>query len=393
MLAFATSPYIVTTWIGGPVTESVLSGPGWRWGFGIWTIITPIVILPLSFLFLYNDRKAVKAGLVERRTGWITAKDTWNYLIAVDFVGILLLAGGMALFLLPFSIWSYQEDQWRSPLIICMLVFGAVLLVLFVLWEKLLAPVSFIPYELLLDRTVFSAGVSFVFIFASSAIWGGYFYSMLLVVWDTGVTKATYISNIYRVGSCFASVVIGLVVRRVGRFKWVSTYYALPLTILGVGLMIKFRQASEDIGYVVMTQVFIAFAGGPMVVAGEMAMMAPSDHQHVAVIVAMLNLFCSIGSAVGSTVSSAIWTGTFRNELVANLPPGTPVDVIYGQVMEQIAYPVGSEIRSGISAAYSQTQRYMLIASVCLLVLGWGCTLLWRDIKLGRIKQVAGTVV
>jgi MFS family permease len=393
MLAFATSPYIVTTWVGGPVTESVLAGPGWRWGFGIWTIITPVVILPLSILFLYNDRKAVKAGLIEKRTTRITAKDVWDYLVAVDSVGILLLAGGMALFLLPFSIWSYQEEQWRAPLIICMLVFGAVLLILFVLWEKFLAPVSFIPYDLLLDRTVFSAGMSFIFIFASSSIWGGYFYSMLLVVWDTGVTKATYISNIYRVGSCFASVVIGLIVHKVGKFKWVSTYYGLPLTILGVGLMIKFRQASEDIGYVIMTQIFIAFAGGPMVVAGEMAMMAPSDHQHVAVIMAMLNLFCSIGAAVGSTISSAIWTGTFRNELVNNLPPGSPIDTIYGQVMEQIAYPVGSEVRNGISAAYSQTQRYMLITSVCLLVVGWGCTWLWRDIKLSKIKQVSGTVV
>jgi ABC-type nickel/cobalt efflux system permease component RcnA len=61
--------------------------------------------------------------------------------------------------------------------------------------------------------------------------------------------------------------------------------------------------------------------------------------------------------------------------------------------MEQIAYPVGSEVRNGISAAYSQTQRYMLITSVCLLVVGWGCTWLWRDIKLSKIKQVSGTVV
>ncbi|EFY86594.1 hypothetical protein MAC_07372 [Metarhizium acridum CQMa 102] len=245
MLAFATSPYIVTTWVGGPVTESALAGPGWRWGFGIWTIITPVVILPLSVLFLYNDGKAVKAGLIEKRTGWITVRDVWDYIVAMALVGILLLAGGMALFLLPFGIWSYQAEQWRAPLIIAC---------------------CFIPYELLLDRTVFSAGVSFIFIYAGA-------------------------------------IIAGLIVHKIGKFKWVSTYYALPLTILEVGLMIKFRQASEDIGYVIMTQIFVAFAGGPMVVAGEMAMMVPSDHQHVAVIMAMLNLFCSIGSAVGSTIS------------------------------------------------------------------------------------------
>ncbi|GAO13425.1 hypothetical protein UVI_02014300 [Ustilaginoidea virens] len=392
MLAFATSPYIVTTWVGGPVVEAVLGGPGWRWGFGIWTIITPAVVLPLSLLFLYNDRKAVRAGLVERRTTRVTPRDVWDYVVDIDLVGILLLAGGMALFLLPFSIWSYQEEQWRSPLIICMLVFGAVLLVLFVVWEKFLAPCKFVPYELLLDRTVFSAGIMFIFVFASSSIWGGYFYSMLLVVWNTGVTKATYISNIYRVGSCFASVVIGALVHRIARFKWVSTLYALPLTILGVGLMIKFRQASQDIGYVIMTQIFIAFAGGPMVVAGEMAMMAPSDHQHIAVIMAMLNLFCSIGSAVGSTVSSAIWTGTFRDELIRNLPRDSPIDAIYGSIGEQTGYPFGSETRAGIAAAYSQSQRYMLITSLCLLFAGWGCTWAWRDIKLSKIKQVSGTV-
>jgi hypothetical protein len=35
MLSFATSPYVITTWLGGPISESVLNGPGWRWAFGI----------------------------------------------------------------------------------------------------------------------------------------------------------------------------------------------------------------------------------------------------------------------------------------------------------------------------------------------------------------------
>lgn len=395
MLAFATSPYIVTTWIGGPVTEAIIApnGPGWRWGFGIWTIIAPVMVLPLAIVFLYNDRKAVKAGLLEKRKVNVTPKKIWDYLVEVDFVGIILLAGGMALFLLPFSIYSYQAQQWRSPMIICMIVFGFLLLVAFVVWEKFFAPISFIPYQLLMDRTVFSAGIMFIFVFANSSIWGGYFYSMLLVVWDTGVTKATYISNIYRVGSCFASLVLGAIVSKVGRFKWMGAYYALPLMLLGVGLMIKFRQASEQIGYVIMTQIFIAFAGGPMVVAGEMAMMAPSDHQHVAVIMAMLNLFCSIGGAVGSTISTAIWTGTFLDELTKNLPADADVANIYGNLTAQMEHPIGSPIRDGINLSYSQSQRYMLITSVCLLAVGWVCTFFWRDIKLKKVKQVTGNVV
>ena len=238
----------------------------------------------------------------------------------------------MALFLLPFSIWSYQDEEWRSAIIICMIIFGGLLIIAFILYETYLAPVKFTPTRLLMDRTVFSAGIMLVFVFAQSSIWGSFFSSMLLVV-------------------------VGLIVHRVGRFKWMGTYYALPLTLLGVGLLIKFRQSSEPLDYVIMCQIFIAFASGPMVIAGEMAMMAPPDHQHVAVIMAVLNLFCSIGSAIGSSISSAIWTGTFRNELIKNLPKDAPIDTIYVDVQTQSSYPVGSDIRNGTSQAYSASQR------------------------------------
>jgi hypothetical protein len=30
-----------------------------------------------------------------------------------------------------------------------------------------------------------------------------------------------------------------------GKFKWVAVYFALPLMILGVGLMIEFRQPNS----------------------------------------------------------------------------------------------------------------------------------------------------
>jgi hypothetical protein len=129
-----------------------------------------------------------------------------------------------------------------------------------------------------------------------------------------------------------------------------------------------------------------------MVLSGEMAMMAPSDHQHIAVMIAILDLFGSIGSAVGSTVSAAIWTGTFRDRLIVHLPPGTDVDPIYSSMLTQLAYRPGTEIRHGIALAYGDSQRYMLITSVCILALGWFCVFFWRDIKVSAVKQVRGNV-
>lgn len=394
MLSFATSPYVITTWVGGPVAQSVLAGPGWRWAFGIFTIIIPIVVTPLAVLVLYNDRKAKKQGLLQ------PCKITWSvqalkkFCVDIDLVGILILLAGMALFLLPFSLWSYQEKKWESPMIIGMMVAGFVLLILFPIWEKFFAPVTFLPYTLLLDRTVFFGGIMFVFVFFNNAVWGSYFGSMLQVVWNLNVRDASYVTSIYRVLSCFwCLAAVGPAIRITGRFKWTAVFFALPIDILAIGLMIHFRQPGTSVGYIVLTQILTAVAGGTIVIAGEMAMMAPSDHQHMAVIIAVLNLFCSIGSAVGSTVSAAIWTGTFYNNIVKHVPSGVDAKGVYASLKTQLSYKWGSPERFAIASAYGDSQRLMLITSICMLSLALVAAALWRDINIKNIKQVKGRVV
>jgi len=129
--AFISSPYIATVWIGGPLATAFLnSAGGFRWGYGTFAIVTPVICLPLFFIFWLNYRKAKKAGLIVKRESRGSFLQSCKfYAIEFDVVGILLLAGGLALFLLPFSLYSYQALRWRAPMIICMLVFGVVLIV------------------------------------------------------------------------------------------------------------------------------------------------------------------------------------------------------------------------------------------------------------------------
>lgn len=395
MLSFATSPFIFTTWAGGPISEAALAGPGWRWGLGIWAIVTPVVVLPLCGIFFWNQHKARKMGLLE--SDWsvrdVSLGSIWRYCVDVDLGGIFILAAGMTLFLLPMNIYSKQDDGWRSSMIISMIIIGGLLIVAFVFYERYLAPVTFIPYHLLVDRSVLFGGLMFTFLFFNSAVWGSYFSSMLLVVWNQGVEKTTYIVNIYRTGSCFFAIVIGLFIRLTGRFKPFALYFLMPLMMLGVGLMIQFRQPDQSIGYVVMTQIFVAFAGGPLVICGEMAMMAPVDHQHIAVIIAILDLFGSVGTALGSTVSAAIWTGTFKKAIERRVPDTVNVDLVYNNLYSQLAFTPGSKERLGIARAYGDAQRIMLITSLSVLVGGLASIAMWRNISVKTVKQVRGNVI
>jgi MFS family permease len=396
MFAFTSSPYIATVWITGPLSQAFLNGPGWRWCFGAFSIITPVISAPLYALFQYNYWKADKAGLVPKRpaSGRTFAQSVWYYVVQFDLFGILLICAGLALFLLPFSLYSYQADGWKSPMIICMIIFGGLLCIAFVIWEKYFAPVTFVPYHLLMDRTVLGACILAAVLFVEFYIWDTYFSSMLQVVYDQNLTTTGYIVNIYSIGSCFWSLVVGLWIRYTGKFKWVALWCGLPLTILGVALMIAFRQPDVNIGYIVMCQIFIAFGGGTLVICEQIAVMAVTSHQYVAVVLAIEGMFSSIGGAIGSAVAAAIWTGVFPGRLERYLPEEEQENLalIVGDITAQMGFPVGTPARDAVNRAYGDAQRYMLISASCVLVIAVAATLVWRNVNVKNFKQVKGTV-
>lgn len=204
MFAFASSPYIITVWIGGPLADAFLNGPGFRWGFGAFAIITPFICTPLLALFYVNYRKAHEMGLIpDRKSNRTWLQSLKHYFIEFDVIGLLLITAGLALFLLPFNLYTRQADGWKSPMIIAFFIVGGLLLIGFALFEKFLAPKTFIPYELLMDRTVLGACILAAALFVSFYIWDSYFSSFLQVVNGLDITKSSYIVNIYSIGSCF----------------------------------------------------------------------------------------------------------------------------------------------------------------------------------------------
>lgn len=397
MLAFASTPYIFTTWAGGPAANAFLAGPGWRWGFGTFTIITPIVCLSLCVVFWFNKHKAEQQGVLKPRaaSGRTLAQSIWFYIIEVDVLGLLLVCAGLSLFLLPASLYSYQPQGWNSPMIICMLVFGIILLIMFGLYERFIAPKSFLPMALLFDRTVFGSCIYAALAFVSFYIWNSVFYSFLVVVNDLSITHASYVTNIYSIGACFWSVITGLLIKSSGRFKWLALYFGVPISVLGVSLMVVFRQPNVNIGFVVMCQIFIAFGGGTTVICQQLAAMAATNHQNVAVVLAIQYAFASVGGAIGQSISAAIWTGVFPDRLMRYLPEESIGDfaAIYGDMTVQSSYPWDSPTRSAISQAYGDAQRFMLIGGAVSLALGFFFVLIWRDISVKHNKQVKGNVV
>ena len=414
MFGYVNSPYIFTVWIAGPLSEAFLTGIGWRWFYGIFTIITFLAALPLLWLFLWNYRKAVNTGIITPTKSNRTLLESIKfYAIEFDVGGLVLIMGGLVFFLLPFSLYAYQKDQWHSPLVLCFWIIGILMLVGFALYEKYLAPKTFIPYHLFMNRTVVGANVLAATLFISFYLWNAYFLSFLQVVNGLSLRDATYVTNIYTVGSCLFSVIVGILIRckssvshtsrtyanlvppDTGRFKWIAIYFGLPVATLGVGLMIHFRQPTQYIAGVIICQILIAFSGGALVITEQIAVMASTDHQYLAVILAIEGMMSSIGGGIGSSIASTIWTGVFPVKLIEYLPEEAKGSFaeIYAGLDVQLSYPRGTPTRMAIARAYSDAQRYMCTAATAVLAIGIVAILLWKDIRVSDFKQTKGRVV
>ncbi|KIX01204.1 uncharacterized protein Z518_08929 [Rhinocladiella mackenziei CBS 650.93] len=392
MIAYASSPFLITTWVYGYAADSILAGMGFRWGFGVFCIVVPIVCAPFGIVHWIAQRKARKAGLIPLRVtaNMNLSQKTFHYLKEFDVIGLLILATGLSLFLLAFNIYSYQPDTWRSPLIICFLIFGGLLIIAFGFWEAKFAPITFVPWELLKNRTVIFTYTMAASLYIGWYIWDSYFFSLLVVLFNQTIVHATYISNIYTMGSCFISLVYGLCLRYFsGRLKLYSFFWGVPLTILGVGLMIKFRQPDVNIGYIVMCQIFVAFGGGVLVISEQTTLMAVSKQRDFPALLACESMIIAIGSAVGSTIAGAMWTGIFPEKLSKYLPASAQGDLakIYGDMTVQASYPWGSPTRNAINRSYAETQRYMLIAATSIYSTTLISVALWEDVDVRKMKQ------
>lgn len=413
--AFTSSPYMITAF-AGPAAAERFYADNWRWGYGTFAIVLPIVASPLFVVLQVNKLKAAKMGMMTRpKLDMSWSRALWYYTIEFDreshfrlyivfatheptllllsVLGVILLAGGLVLFLLPFSLASTTADSWRSASIISMLVIGVCCLLAFVVVERYVAPKPFIPFDVLVSRTVLSTCLLSALYQIAYYCWASYFTSFLQVVFDVSISQAGYINSTFDVVSGFWLLCVGYLIRRTGYFKWLWML-AIPLYILAQGLMIHFRRPDQSVGFNIMCQVFIAFAGGTMIICQQVSVLAASTHNNAAAMLALLGLFGNSGGAVGNTISGAIWTHSLPGSLQKYLPAESLPDweTIYESLDVQLSYPMGSPTRMAIIQAYAEAQKRMLIGGTAIMGLSLGLVFLVRNFKVSTMEQCKGVL-
>ncbi|KAJ9148566.1 Siderochrome-iron transporter MirB [Pleurostoma richardsiae] len=394
--AFTSSPNLITAFAGSKAAEAFYHNVSWRWGFGCWAIVLPLVALPMYGMLRYNLLKAEKRGIIsmEARENHAVSRTVWYCIQELDLPGVILFAGGLTVFLLPFTLATTAPHGWKTGYIIAMIVVGFTTLILFGFYETYIAPAPFLKARFLTDRTVLGACLLDTTYQISYYCYASYFTSFLQVVNNLTVAQAGYVANTFSAVSFVFLFLAGYIIRKTGRFRWIL-FICVPLYIFALGLMIHFRKPNGYIGYIVMCEIFFSVAGSIFILCVQLAVLAAVDHQYVAAVLALLFVSGTVGGAVGNTVSGVIWTNTFEGALRRFLPASALPDLvtIYESLPAQLSYPVGSPERLGIQRAYGHAQAKMLAAGTAIMVLGFVWVAMMKDLNVKKMSQTKGNVL
>ncbi|KAI0075932.1 ferrichrome-type siderophore transporter [Panus rudis PR-1116 ss-1] len=366
-------PFIINTWVSGDITSAVLSNTTWKWGVGMWAIIYPVCALPLIISFLIAGRRARATGALGQYKSSYQTLGGKRLLVELfwqlDVIGIILLIAVFALILVPFTIAGGVSTKWKTAHVIAPLVIGFLCIPVWVIWE-MRCKHPLVPFRLLKDRAVWGALGIAIMLNTSWYLQGDYLYTVLVVAFDESVKSATRISSLYSFVSVITGTILGLIVYKVRRLKPFIVFGTVLFTV-AFGLLINYRGGAGGSSHsgIIGAQVLLGIAGGLFPYPAQASIQAATKHEHLAVITGLFLASYNIGSALGGTISGAIWTQILPTQLEQHLGNATLAASVYGDPFTFIAsYPVGTPERDAVITSYQHTQKLLCITGICLTV-------------------------
>ncbi|GAA92021.1 siderochrome-iron transporter [Aspergillus luchuensis IFO 4308] len=364
-----TLPFLINTWISGNITGAVLKVTTWRWGIGMFAIIYPICTLPLLMVLYIVYHRAKKDGTVDHIAGAFRTLGVRRLAIEL-FWQLDVIAGGL-------------DSQWKKARIIAPLVLGLCCIPAWVIWERTCKH-PMVPFKLLKDRAVWGALGIAVMLNTAWALQSEYLYTVLIVSFDVKLILHSF-------ASVLTGSILGLVVYKVRRLKPFIVGGTL-LFMVAYGILIYYRggPTSSSHSGIIGAQILLGIAGGLFPYPAQASIQAATKHEHLAVVTGLFLACYNIGTAIGGSISGAVWTQVLPGELNSRLGNATMAAQAYKDPFTLSAtYPIGTPDRDAVVAAYKHTQRLLCITGICLTVPLVAFSLCTRNLVLTKEQSFA----
>ncbi|KAF9055230.1 MFS general substrate transporter [Hymenopellis radicata] len=372
-------PWLINVFISTYITTGIAANTadGWRWGFGMFAILIPVSVTPAIWVLFWGDRRAKKLGALslasssyERRKQLSGNQDeeqrsllrlVVHYWKAIDAFGLILLGTSFALFLLPFTLYTTASKGFKNPSLIAMFVVGGIMFIAFCSWELLVASHPIMPRRVLNRSLICSIVIDFTY-YLSGYISGTYFQSWVYVITDWSFTNYTYYSYTQTLVLCFFGIVAGAIQRYTHRYKFLQLF-GLALRCVGLGVQYLASTGQQSTAVLVLSLVIPSIGGAFSVVGSQIATQASVPHQDMALAMALLSLWTSIGGSIGSAISAAVWNDMVPrklNQYLGDVKNSTELAEIFGSIVVART----TEPRELVIQAYSEAVRPLFLGAL-----------------------------
>ncbi|KAJ4359342.1 hypothetical protein N0V95_002266 [Ascochyta clinopodiicola] len=301
-----------------------------------------LVNIAISDLFAMRDRGAyfgiiggvwaLASSLGPIVGGLFTQKVNWPFIIlvlcldihtpktplrkglkAVDWLGSLTMVSGTIMVLLGLE-YGGISHPWTSAIVLCLIIFGVVIIGLFFVVESRLAPYPLMPLSIFSKRSnVAALGTCFCHAFVF--IPGNYF----LPLYFQAVLGATPIlSGVYLLPTAIAlsifSIFTGITIRKTGQYRPII-WFGMFMMTLGTGMFIDLG-AHSSWAKIIIYQAIAGIGVGPNFQAPLIAMQSLVPKRDIATATATFGFIRNLGSAISVVVGSVI----FQNEMKSQQP-------------------------------------------------------------------------
>lgn len=385
IINFACAPLIV-----GHLVPLTGMSDKWRWGPGIFAIIIPVATAPIILSLALSQRRAQNASLAPRHE-YLAMKPMQGlraFMADIDVVCLLLISAGFSLILLPLGIQGNTPQGWAAPHIIVMFVIGGVCMIGIGFWEWLVAskPILKLSYFLNKDIILPAFGIGFFDFLAFYIAWSPSYSWAIVTREGFSSQDATYFANTQSLCLTVFGIAAGILSWWLKRYKWILIGGSC-IRLLGIGLMIRYREASSSTFQIVMPQVIQGLGGGLLGVTLQVAAQVSVRHQYVAMVTAFVLLMTEIGGACGTAILGSLQSTYLLPQMEQRLGA---LGVSQTDILAAYASPFsatwafGTPERDAFIGAWNYYVRVGLIIAAGVSAVPIICSFFLTDRKLGE---------